>query len=235
MAESIWSAPNFWNTAFSGFLIVGLPALLRFLYFRPRIHLSFHDDIDPDFESIYDATGSLIRVNEYLFSQLQVRNIGLVSLDDPRVWCISVKIKDSDNKFKDYPMTPFELNWSDTDKDYQVGAVFPGNFSYKINLLQINKGLATKNSSVFEATIPRRDRNYLKTFQLTEGLEHHLCIIISNNNFLVPAHFAHIKVMWKQDLRLDEKVSFDVQVLNQKDFYAARSVGETQFFESNSK
>lgn len=199
----------------SGILVLGIPALIKIFCLRPKLSIDFLNDIAPFLE--HNGDKQIVTSKVY---QLQVRNNGNVTLDEPRVWCLSIRIKDANEKLIEFPITPFELDWSDTDKNLQIGAVFPGDFSYKINLLQEN---IAGNS---EITIPRRDKNILKPIILNKGLEHHICIIISNTNFLVPAHFAHMKISW------NTKSEIDVKVLHQSDFYDARFLGKVRIFEN---
>lgn len=212
-ADSIWSLPDIWNSTISGFLVLIIPAFFRLVLIRPKLVVTNKDDLaipsHPDQQ-----------ISNILISQLRVKNTGLVTLTDPRIWCIDAKICNGD-RFENYPMTPFELNWSDTDQNYQIGAMFPGNFNYRFNLFEIYM----KSNTIL---IPRRDKDETKYFQIPDGVKLKLCLIISNDNFLVPAHFLELTVM-KNPNNINNPVI--VKINNQGDFVKERHIGNTQLFE----
>lgn len=237
MDNPIWGIPNFWNTALSGFLVVLIPTIARFFLIRPKLIVSSHEDPIPSFEKI--STNDPLLNKKVLYKQIDnyklgVQNKGLATLNHPRVWCLAAKIR-TNNKLTNLPLSPFELNWSDTDKDLQIGAVFPGNFNYTINFLNLEKGISSSDSEEAnpsdpfqgKAYIPRRDSNDNKLLFLDPELVYEICLIISNDNFLVPAHFIHLQIDWRNTNKLR------IRVKNQKDMFVAQSLGETMIFEWN--
>lgn len=217
VSDSIWSIPNIWNTAFSGFLVVIIPVILRLFLIRPKLSVVNKDD------KAMSSYSNLENNNNILISQLRVKNSGFVTLVEPRIWCIDAKICNGD-KFENYLMTPFELNWSDTNQNYQIGAIFPGNFNYRFNIFAIYE----KDDMVI---IPRRDKDEANYFEIPEGIKLKLCLIISNDNFLVPAHFIELTVL---KLTKNQNISLKIDVSNQGDFMKEKFLGNTQLFEWDS-
>ena len=228
---SVWSLPNFWNTALSGFFVVGFPVFLRYVYFRPKLAVGFTGKFDVSSEPIAEV------ISRTLFNaKLDVRNSGAVTLTNPRIWCLGVVIN-SENKLRKLPVTPFELNWTNTSRDFQIGAVFPGNFGYEITLISADGGLVggfiSDDAMAGKAFIPRRDGDINNLVLLQPGIQYEICLVISNDNILVPAHFVHLRVDWMPGSEKEDASApqFNITKISEGDFHKARRKMLTSIFE----
>lgn len=230
-SSAVWSLPNIWNTALSGFFVVGFPIFLRFIYFRPRLNVRFEGRVNVGFEGVAET------ISRTLFNaKLSVRNSGVVTLTNPRIWCLGVAIQ-SDGKLRKLPVTPFELNWTNTHKDFQIGAVFPGNFGYEITILSVDGGLVggfiINDAMAGQAFVPRRDNDINNLVMLQPDIQYEICLVISNDNILVPAHFVHLRIEWKSgDEKTGIEPQFNISIVSEGDFHKARRNEDTSIFEA---
>jgi len=233
-SEGPWAAPNVWNTALSGVAVVLLPVLFRVLWLRPRLFVSFDAKSDDLAKNISMQVGpNLFRIQDWF--RLRVKNKGLASLTSPRAWCLGISV--AEGSTFPFPVTPFELAWSETDKDFQIGAIVPGNFLYRLDLGYLDTALV-RSSSLSQPINDRfvvSRRNQQETILLDNDLTYDLCLVISNENILVPAHFIHVQVLWKTansatPLPLQPKCF--VKIVNQGDYWWAKLLCRLRRFEN---
>lgn len=196
---SVWELPNFWNTGFSGFLVLALPVMARLLLFKPKLILSFDSESGDAVFPVWRESKAEPNYRIQAWYRLRVRNGGLVPLINPRIWCLAMT-SDSGPLVGAFPFTPFEMNWAESDRDFQIGSLAPGKFRYRLDLGYVDVARTDKNTGKIKLSsrshfVVHR-RNQEETIRLLSGLDYYLCLMISNDNLLVPAHFVQVKVRW---------------------------------------
>lgn len=235
-AENPLEVPNIWNTALSGFAVVLVPVVLRVFWLRPKLNVTFDVESDDLARNIaMPVSNAVARIQNWV--RLRVTNSGMMALTNPRIWCLGMSIGDSGPL--PFPVTPFELSWSETDRDFQIGAVLPGNYLYRLDLGYVDTALVRSGS----LEKPARDkfivsrRNQQETVALDAGPTYDLCLVISNENILVPAHFIHVQVKWtqppQQNSELPQQPMCSVKIIDQGNYWRAKRSEKLKRFETN--
>ena len=170
--------------------------------------------------------------------RLRVENRGLAKLVSPRVWCVAITAG-SGKLANQYPFTAFEMNWAETDRDFQIGSLIPGRFKYRVDLgffetaaLRFKQGLKNTSRALTPSAFVLHRRNEEYNVRLLPGLPYDICLVISNENFLIPSHCCHLRVTWTEST--DEssgRHNAAIEIIHQGDLWRMRLCGRLRLFE----
>lgn len=189
---------------------------------KPKLHAAPHDNNSKDVSR--SAILDDLSVDIY---RLRILNTGNQRLLNPRAWLIGVVSQDRENpkRYNPQDIIPFELSWSETDRDVQIGILLEGNLNYRIDLFAVIK--SRDKSKKTSAILNQNDDNskeevlndQVRTFKfgdlaydlmgrntsyqdeptLHPDVAHRLGLIISNENFLVPSYFIELEIKPNSD------------------------------------
>ena len=229
---------DLWNSGFNGLFLLVVPIALRFLVLKPRLKITYTPD-DGDKVPLVFAQGQGGTTRIQVWYRLRVQNVGTLKLINPRVYCVAMTAGLGNLS---QPITPFELNWSETDRNFQAGSIFPGRFRYRLDLFFADIGVVPQNAGGFSAINPGHlivaRRNQLETTLLLPNVPYNLCLIISNDNFLVPSHYCHVRISWKTGnaATLSDPLPqpiVDIQIIEQSPLWKKRTfLGGLKMFEA---
>lgn len=223
IAADPWEAPNVWNTGFSGVFLLLVPIAARFIFLRPKLELSFSHDSGDAVHGVksYNSNGELKKIQSWY--RLRVQNLGWVKLVSPRIWCVGMTA--GSGKLSGHiPFTTFEMNWSETDRDFQVGCIIPGRYKYRADFCYLDTAIVeTDRVTPFKPLeLILHRRNQQESIRLLPGLPYDLCIIVSNDNFLVPSHYCHIRITWtNNDVEDGHLHNAQIEIIDQGDLWWA--------------
>lgn len=230
----IWSCadiPDVLSFAYSGLGLLIAPILYRLFILRPFLEVSFSKQ-SSDLETAQMQTPNFTRVQNWY--RLRVKNRGLVTLDSPRISCVAMSI--AQGSTFPFPITPFELPWSEGNRDIQIGSIVPGNFLYRfdlgyIDIAKVQRGILgppIRNQFV----VSRRDQQ--ERILLDQDLTYNICLIIANDNILVPAHYVHVQVHMQKPnaTTLPYQIPCHISVVDQGDFWIAKILHKFKAFKN---
>lgn len=212
------------NSGFSGALLLLTTVGVRLFVFRPRLKVSFDGQSEDLQRFVESGNGDNIDLQTWI--RVRLRNYGLLKLTNPKVICVKVISKASQVK-NEPSITPFELSWAESANSGEMSVVFPGDFEYRFDLAWLRWGQVNAINSTHGLIPPvnfclaRKDRMEGRKFPL--GIEHHVLILVGNDNFLVPSYFVNLRiqvdVLDKSKLPLEEGLSVSVEKIKEGDWY----------------
>lgn len=200
------------NGGFSGSLFFLVVLILRLLIIKPKLKISFDnqsEDLQRDV-AWFNSSGVMVTRNSWL--RMRIKNLGMVKLNNPRVFCLEV-VPVVDGKKIMQSITPFELKWAESASSGEIGIILPGCYDYRFDLLYLNWQPAQLDQFYFARKDSVSGRGFLT------GMQHQVRLAIVNDNLLVPDHIVDlvvdVNVTDVTKVPSESGVTFEARVLHQ--------------------